>query len=205
MTKPIFISFYTKNTIYQDISNKMLTPSLEKLKLEYHIYNIKSLGDWKSNAILKPKILLRALNDFPNQDIIWNDVDSEVLKYPDLLFNVHEKYDIALCYLKWESHYGRPSDKGKSELLDGTVFWRNNERVKQFINELIIRSTNKGIDHQKTMAKMLNENVFGLKVLTLPREYSYLTSKPNGDKPAVELDDPVIIHYQKSREGKRFI
>jgi len=202
MNKPIFISYYTKDTIYQDAINKYLIPSLKKLELEYHIYDIETLGDWKSNAIQKPIILQRALNDFPDRDIIWQDADSEILKYPNLLFNIPEEYDIALHYLNWKAHYGRKGDDGKSEMLDGTVFWRNTDKVKDFILHLIHDSTKKGIDHQKTMAKMLEINK-AFNVFPLPRTYSYLNTKPDGSKPAIEIENPVITHHQLSREAKR--
>lgn len=202
MNKPIFISFYTKSTIYEDALNKYLIPSLKKLKLEYHIYDIETLGDWKSNAIQKPIILQRALNDFPDRDIIWQDVDSEILQAPSLLFNIPEEYDIALHYLNWETHYGRPNDKGKFELLDGTVLWRNTDKIKDFILHLIKDSTEKGIDHQKTMAEMLKVNK-AFNIFPLPRTYSYLLSQPNGDKPVIEIKNPTIIHHQMSRQAKQ--
>ena len=203
MNKPIFISYYTKDTIYQEAINKYLIPSLKKLELEYHIYDIETLGDWRSNAIQKPIILQRALNDFPDRDIIWQDADSEILREPDLLFNIPEEYDIALNYLDWKTHYGRPSDEGKFEMLDGTVFWRNTEKNKYFMKELIELSTEKGFDHQRMMAEMLDQPESTMKIFPLPRTYSYLSSKPNGDKPAIEIEYPVIIHHQMSREGKK--
>ena len=61
-------------------------------------------------------------------------------------------------------------------MLDGTVFWRNTDKVKDFILHLIHDSTKKGIDHQKTMAKMLEINK-AFNVFPLPRTYSYLSSK----------------------------
>lgn len=203
MNKPIFISYYTKDTIYQDIINKYLIPSLQKLELKYHVYEIESKGNWRANAIQKPLILQRALDDFPDNDIIWQDADSEILREPDLLFNIPEEYDVALNYLNWKAHYGRPTDDGIFEMLDGTVLWRNNIAVQRFITELITESTQKGKDHQKTMAKMIKNKDPKLKVFPLPRTYSYISSQPNGDKPATEIENPVIIHYQKSRNGKQ--
>ncbi len=203
MKKPLFVSFFTKDTIYQEAINKYLIPSLKKLKLEYKIYDIETLGDWKLNAIQKPIILQRALNDFSDRDIIWQDADSEILREPDLLFNIPEEYDIALSYLNWKLHYGRDTDDGKYEMLDGTVFWRNNEKNKIFIKELIELSTKKGIDHQKIMDEMLKYPGSLMNIFPLPRNYSYLSSKPDGSKPAKELEDPVIVHHQMSRQAKK--
>lgn len=205
MSKPIFISFYTKSTIYEDVLNKYLLPSLKKLELEYHIYDIETLGDWKSNAIQKPIILMKSLTEFLDKDIIWIDVDSEILQDPSLLFNIPEEYDIALHYLNWKTHYGREGDDGKFELLDGTVFWRNTKRVKNFIKALIELSTNVGKDHQKQMAYMLENGKPELKlnVFPLPRTYSYISSQPNGNKPVIEIENPVIVHHQMSRVAKR--
>ncbi len=202
MNKPIFISYYTKDTIYQEAINNYLIPSLKKLNLEYHVYAIETLGDWKSNAIQKPLILQKALNEFPDNDIIWQDADSEILQDPSLLFNIPEEYDIALHYLNWEAHYGRPSDVGRFEMLDGTVLWRNTIKIRAFIDELIENSTSKKIDHQKTMSRML-ETKEGMKVFPLPRTYSYLPIQPNGEKSFIEIKNPVIVHHQLSREGRK--
>lgn len=196
--KIIFISYYTKNTIYEEAINKYLLPSLRKFDLEKHIYAIDSKENWRQNAIQKPLILKEALEMFPDYDIIWQDADSEILEYPKLLFELPKSYDIALCYLNWMLHYG----KAGMEMLDGTVLWRNTEKNRKFINELISRSTKKGIDHQKTMSKMLEEKE-DVCVYPLPRSYSYITSKPNGEKPVIELENPVIVHHQLSREAKR--
>lgn len=196
--KPIFISYYTKDTIYQEAINKYLIPSLLKLELKHYIYEIETLGDWKSNAIQKPLILKQALERFPDNDIIWQDADSEILKEPDLLFNIPEEYDIAVHYLNWKAHYG----KDGGELLDGTVLWRNNEKVRVFIEKLIKSSTEKGIDHQKIMTKMI-ENDKEIKVFPLPRTYSYIATQPNGNKPTIEIENPIIIHHQLSRYGKK--
>ncbi len=202
MNKPIFISYYTKDTIYQDAINKYLIPSLLKLELKHYIYEIETLGDWKSNAIQKPLILKQALERFPDNDIIWQDADSEVLQDPGLLFNIPEEYDIALHYLNWKAHYGRESDEGKFEMLDGTVFWRNTAKVRTFIDELIKQSTEKKTDHQKTMARMLEEYK-DYKIFPLPRTYSYLPTQPNGDKSFIEIENPVIVHHQMSRQAKK--
>jgi hypothetical protein len=185
-------------TIYEEAVNKYLIPSLKKLDLDYYIFPIESLGQWRQNAIQKPLILKEALIKFPEHDIIWEDADSEILQYPELLFNIPAQYDVAVHYLDWEIHYGWV---GK-EMLDGTVYWQNSEKVRTFIDNLILLSTNKGIDHQKTMASML-ENNKDMTVFELPREYSYITSKPNGDKPVIEIENPIIVHHQLSREAKR--
>ena len=196
--KPIFISYYTKDTIYQDAVNKYLIPSLLKLELKHYIYEIETLGDWKSNAIQKPVILKQALERFSDNDIIWQDADSEILQNPSLLYNIPEEYDIALHYLNWEAHY----NKEGMEMLDGTVFWRNTIKVKAFIDELIEKSTMKKVDHQKTMSRML-ETKEGIKVFPLPRTYSYLPTQPNGEKSFIEIKNPVIVHHQLSRQGRK--
>ena len=198
MKNIIFISYYTKNTIYEEIINTHLIPSLKKWDLKYHIFDIENKGSWQLNAIQKPVILQQALNKFPDYDIIWEDADSEILQYPELLFNISEQYDIAVHYLNWNAHYGKEG----MEMLDGTVFWRNNDKVEVFIDNLILLSTDRGLDHQKTMAKML-DNDKDINVFPLPRTYSYLMTQPNGNKPVIEIQNPVIIHHQISREAKR--
>ncbi len=140
--------------------------------------------------------------DYPLPAGMYKQEDSQ-----DILIkatkNIPEEYDIALYYLNWKAHYGRDTDEGKYEMLDGTVFWRNNEKNKIFIKELIELSTEKGIDHQKTMAKMLDAPESLINVFPLPRTYSYLSTKPDGSKPAIIIENPVIVHHQMSRQARK--
>lgn len=198
--KITFVTFYTKNTVYEDIFHSHLKVGLEKWNLPYKVYVIESESNWFRNAIQKPIIIQRALDEC-DTNLIWIDVDATINEYPSLLFNIPEKFDIGLNWLDWHSHYGRSRDIGKKEMLDGTVYWKNSEKMELFVEEWKQKSTNQQRDHQKTLAHMIEENK-DINVFELPRTYSYIHCKPNGQLPLVPLEKPIITHWQKSREAK---
>lgn len=232
MDKPLYITYYTKGTIYEEVFKTTLLPSLEKWGLDYHAYEIEDTGQWHTNARLKPQIIKRALEEFPDRNIVWIDSDASIEKYPHKIdmINKLRTADLATHWLSWEKHYGRDTDKGKFEMLDGTVYFRNTQDIRDFVDLWIkAQGTN---DHQKTLARMLrgNDDVFanpnksiahcgclGMG-FSLPNknmrrihfdlddlgwEYCYIATRPNGEPPAFPLENPVIVHHQASRIAKR--
>lgn len=199
--KLIFISFYSKNTVYEKIINARLLPSLKRLNLPYWIKSIENRGSWSRNACQKPAIILEAMNRF-QEDIIWIDADAEIKEFPSLLYKIPEKYNIGIHYLSWKEHYGRPSDKGKFELIDGTIYIRNNQKMRLFILKWKQISTDKEINHQRILAEMIIERT-DIKVFDFGRKYCYITLTPGNKKPAIELENPIILHYQASRIAKK--
>lgn len=207
MSNLIFISFYTKDTIYEKAINNYLIPSLQKFDLPYYTWGIENQGTWAKNTINKPLIILEAMRKF-KEDICWMDADAIINEYPELLFKLanddkYKEIDIGVCYLSYEEHYGRPSDKGKFELIDGTIFIRNNDKMKKFITQWKENSYDKGINHQKVLERMLEKRRADINIYNLPRDYCYIVTTPKGKPPAKPLGRPVISHYQLSRDAKK--
>jgi len=200
-----YVSFYTIDTIYEEVFHSHLLPSLQLYNLSYWVKGIKNKGSWAKNTVQKPAIILKALKAYPNHDIVWIDVDAKIKEYP-LLFDelsfLHIDEDIAVHYLDWFVHYGRERDRGKTELIDGTIFVRNNKKMVDFVTEWKSRSTDIGVNHQRVLEKMIKEKK-DIRCYNLPREYCYIMSTPHGKDPKIQLDKPVICHYQASRKAKR--
>lgn len=95
-----FISFYTICTPYQNIMFQKLLPSLERWNLDYDIEGINDLGDWFANTSFKAEFILNMLNKH-KQDVCFLDADATIEKYPELLFTIPEKYDVACHFLDW--------------------------------------------------------------------------------------------------------
>jgi len=199
-----YVSFYSIDTIYEKLYHTHLLPTLKLWNLPYWVKRIKNLGSWADNTCQKPAIILEALNKYPKHNIVWIDTDAKIKDYPLFLgiLNLYDNCDIAVHYLNWFSHYGRPSDKGKTELVDGTIYIRNNKKMREFIKEWKQNSTDKNINHQKVLEKMLEKRK-DIKVYNLPREYCYITTTSSGKKPAIPLKEPIICHYQASRKAKK--
>lgn len=204
MNKLKYVSFYTEDTIYEEVYNSHLLPSLKRNLLSYWVKGIKNKGSWAKNTIQKPAVILEALKTYPKHDIVWVDADVKIKEYPLLLgiVSIYGTEDIGVHYLDWYTHYGRESDKGKTELIDGTIFIRNNKKMVDFVTEWKKRSTDIGVNHQRVLEKMIKEKK-DIKCYNLPRTYCYIMSTPHGKLPKVQLKRPVICHYQASRKAKR--
>ena len=197
----ILCAYYTSN--YKSVYEKYLEPSLVKLNLPSYIEIVEEFGSWKVNTDYKPLFVLNCLNSM-GCDIVLTDVDSRINKYPILFDKIPEQYDIAAHTFRWDLHYGRPSDKGKTELLSGTLYLRNNDKVKRLVKKWIELIPDYNWEQnalQEAIKQMPDINV-----LNLPRKYCYISTTPrgiNGGVPAVVVKDPVISHFQESRKQKR--
>lgn len=196
MNNWIIVSYYTKN--YTDIAYKYLIPSVKKLNLPHYITEIPNLNNWKEATDYKPIFINNCLT-LHKSDLVFIDCDATVNEYPELFDRLNESagIHIAYHYLSWETHYGRPKDKDRFEFASGTLYFRNNEKIKQLIIEWI-KNTKIYSPEQKALEIAIKYSK-NLHTFDLPRSYSYINSTPRGE-PATKLDNPIITHYQASRE-----
>lgn len=192
------VSYYTENTVYKDIANEYLIPSLQKTKLEWEVDAVANKKDWYKNTAYKPSYIYMKLCN-TDKDIVWVDCDARIVVEPSALSTFPLEYDIALHYLDWSRHYKRPKDTTK-ELLTGTLYLRNSLKVKQLVNKWAIESMNNtGIWEQKILERLLKAR--DIKVFELPEEYCCIVDQKG--KIPTYIHDPVIIHYQASRSVKK--
>lgn len=189
------VSFYTLN--YKEVAEKYLIPSLKRLNIEPYIICVPNLNNWKLATDYKAQFCLDCLNGF-KEDIVWIDCDATVNYYPDLFDELsNSNVDIAYHLLSWETHYGRPKDMGKFQFCSGTLYFKNNEKVKQLANKWI-EYTKIYSPEQKALEEAIKQTPELIKA-ELPREYCYIESVPGGHPPAIPLERPLISHYQVSR------
>jgi hypothetical protein len=202
MRHTTFIAYYTENSPYKEIAETKIIPSLNKFKLNYSVESVPNLGNWYNNTAYKPKFILDHLVDCPfPYNLVMLDVDCTIEKDPILFDEIPEEYDIALHYLDWKSWYGY-KDSNIKELLTGTMMFRSRPKVKAMCKEWYEIANKTKEWEQKVLEKIIKN--YDLKIYELPIEYIYINSLPRGEEPIVKCD-PVIIHYQASREWKRKI
>lgn len=205
MNNFIVVSFYTDHTVYEGVMENYLKPSLEKFQLPHVIYKHESLGSWNKNVTLKPYSIKLAFEQY-NCDVVFLDADAVIERRPDLFYDLPQEFDIAAHYLDWNSHYGYSETPPRKELLSGTIYLRNNAKVKALVNDWYYTSQLTTIWEQKVLESCIKKNESEYKIYSLPLEYIWLKSLPDGREPLEKLDGPVVIsHAQVSRQLKRFI
>ncbi len=196
------ICFATVDTPYVSILERQLEKSCKNFKLKTYFATVPNLHNWYRNTAYKPKFILDALNNL-KRDVVWIDADATIEKYPILFDIIPKEYDIALHNLSWRKWYGHDSDT--KELLTGTMYFRNRQVVKDLCQEWYDKSNadvTSNIWEQKILQNIIGK--YPIKIYELPIEYIYITTRPNG-LPSLIKCDPVIKHYQASREWKRKI
>lgn len=181
----IYISMFTNDVIYGEAIKKLIA-SLEKYKLKSKIYEIENRGSWHLNTDQKAEIILRAMEDFPDDDIVWIDADAEVIEKPVLF----DTFNCEIAYYFWQDH---------KELRSGTMFIKNNYKMKRFISSWIKLNQSNDIWEQRNLQFILQNNP--VKTTYLPISYCLIYDN-QFDKELLKNDKPVIVHYEVSRKAK---
>ena len=186
------VSFYTKNTGYQK-EIKKLELSVKNTKHEIYVEGIKDMGSWDLNTKYKPHLILNAMRKYPKEDyFLFLDSDAIINKNIPI---EDISGDIAVC------HKAIKAKKQKGWLLSGTVFIKNNEKMKNIMFEWIeINKRNPKTFDQDTLYTVLKNNFEEIDIQRLSLKYC----KINGSNNSVhkKIKDPIISHNQASRRLK---
>ena len=192
MSDWIVISFFTEDTPYaQEI--KKLEASLIKWNIPYHFFLCRNYGIWRKNLNHKSEVIYKALDKFPDKDIVFLDADAVVNSYPTLFDELSgdKKYDVGIFRLK-------ESRIEPNELVSNTLWFRNNTTARYLVirwNSLARQKMH--IRHQKCLdiaiKQILHEELI-LRVYELPFEYACIF-----DHPARKGRSAVIEQFQASR------
>jgi len=189
----IIVSYYTSN--YKEIAKTYLEFSLKKFNLKYYIEPIENKGSWKLNTDFKPIFIQQCLQKF-KENIVFCDVDATFNSYPELFNSIPQEFDIGVHTLDPFLLFGH--NKIPKHIASGTLYIKNNERIFTLIDKWIsflptVRWEQKALE--KAIILMPE-----IKVYDLPREYCYIVSKPDFSPPNIPLINPIISHFQCSRE-----
>lgn len=202
----VIVSFFTKKTPYEQVLADYLGKSLTQYDIPYLCYAFDSLGSWRKNVTLKPHSILLAMQQCPNQNIVFLDGDATIESYPKLFEEIPLEYDLAAHYLDWNAWYGHTDKEPKKELLSGTMFFRNTEKVRKLVMQWYNDAINNfDIWEQKILQNILKKNESEYVIYPLPLEYAYIKTLPSGSEPKIKVEQPVIIHHQLSRKLKHLI
>ena len=186
----LIVAYYTENTSYQSLAVS-LKKSIDQFSIPYHVAPIKDLGSWEKNTHHKPYFIKECLNTF-DSNILYVDVDAVFRRYPDLVLTL----DCDIAYrtenFRWRS----------DEALSGTIFLKNNDKVKRMVDRWIALNEAVPADRmkpetweQKNMQRAQRE-FSEVSYFNFPPEYTFITDHTRRMYPNVS---PVVEHYQESR------
>ncbi len=191
----IFVSYYTVG-VYEKVMQDYLLPTLKRWGLKYDISGIKDLGNWQKNTGFKCKFIKAMLLEH-KEDICFLDADATVEKYPKILFNIPDEFDVAIHLLDWHLMWRDKIGESQRELLSGTMVVKYNERSLKLLDEWILQvEVQKNVKEQKVLEKILLNNS-DYKYYDLPPSYCAI-KKFDGTVPEY-IGEPVILHHQISR------
>ena len=171
----LFISFYTFDGKYPELAKK-LTKSLNKFDLKSHIVKLQnSFTTWEEGTHFKSKFILQCLLKF-RTPVVWMDIDTEIWRYPELLFGDH---DFAIYNWCDKNHHldGKIIFDPETKLLlcSGGV-QKHFIRLLLFISDKLIGKIeeikNKKVGDDSILDQAFNEGKFDLKTLWLPKTYN---------------------------------
>lgn len=174
-------AFHTDDELYNRHAQEF-EQSLKDIGISnYHISKIPPIESWVNACAVKPRIVLDSLSS-TDLNIVYVDIDARFRSYPELFENFN--YDIG-------AHL-----KDGSELLSGTLFFRNNDKVKKLVRSWL-KSQRKNPEKwdQHVLQNTINDNAsLELRLGNLPPSYCQIFDSMS------HFGNPVIEHLQASRE-----
>ena len=182
--RPIFASYYTKNTGYEKQVEELKT-TLRRFNLESDIKGIKDLGDWYKNTYIKSQFVVETMKRHPDRSIVFVDADAKIRRTP-VLFN---DYDCDFAFHLYN----------KKELLAGTLYFKNSKGGRYMANQWlkIDKERLTTLMPQKNLQAVFDKCKDKIKWDTFPIEYCMIF-----DCRARGRVRPVIEHFQLSRKYK---
>jgi hypothetical protein len=196
-----FIGYYTTGTPYE-AEAEGLKASLNALSLDHDIRPYPNRGSWQKNTQMKSEVVRDFLDAYPNERLVYLDVDAEVKSRPVLLFDLH-------CDIAAAKHGGH-------ELLSGTVYFGGTPACREVVERWIAfcqkypeRLPGGLLPHFPREDHAWDQRMLDLavrntacKFVELPMAYTYIQNLSEKMYPDVT---PIILHTAASRRYRDII
>ena len=182
------ISFYTEDTQYEDLAHTF-RESAGDVGLDSITFRAKNYGDWAKNCNQKAAFIYTAYHMFPEDDILYVDIDATFNSYPKALEEYQDPFDIGYHSLR------------DTELLSGTLIFRHSATSANILKHWIYHSKKSPkVWDQRTLQNILDANDH--KLFPLDASLCYIFDISKKIYPDVV---PVIVHHQASRKYRKII
>lgn len=188
----LVVAYYTIDNIYSKCARNFIK-SAQKFNIPYMVTPIEHQGNWVKNTQYKATFLKQQLEKLKATSIVYVDIDAEFKESPDLFKSLDESENTLLAAHNLDHRkFGRGD---KFELLSGTLFLKNCEQTYKIVENWEIECRNNPkIWDQKALENVLTKQK--INYFPLPEEYCTIFDYMR------EVKNPVIVHYQASREVK---
>ena len=187
----IVCGYYTGD-VYKVYAQKLIE-SLRALDISYDIIEIPQQGDWYKNTQYKPTFLKMMLKKHPETNLIYVDTDAIFCRHPDYFDKLDKELEVNIA-VHLLNHSKRRRKNHPAEMLSGTIYLKNTEKTRQIVDEWIVICEKGGtLWDQRALAEVLRNHRYHL----LPEEYTTIFDYMS------DVKDPVIKHFQASREERR--
>jgi len=194
MSNPIVISYYTKNTPYEE-EVRGLVSSLKKFGLEHDIVPVDPQGTWQKNTRIKAGFIGKMIRKHRGKSLLWMDADSVMVNKPALIGLIDTD---AAFYFRTTG--GRvPRIREDCELISASMFFRANERTL-LLTEMWIeanRRNERDLEQHNLQGILPEWRRMGGTLSLLPQAYCKIFDS--------DQDHNVIIQNQASRRFQALV
>ena len=179
---------------YQKIYDEHIGPCIKVLGLKPHNHYERKPDNWAAITRLKPGIILEELKR--GNPVLYVDCDAEITSKEVMNIDniVPQDYIAAVAFL---NHYDWcRGDASRNEPMTGTLFFRPS--AIPLIEKWVKLCEAGDLPDNKYFEQLVNFETKG--VFHLDIKWSYINSLPGGSKGLIPCGNPLIIHFQASRE-----
>lgn len=170
----------------------------QKHDVPFELYPYRSAGNWRINTQRTVSTALRGLEGYPGANIVRLDADARMMGYPRF-------FDKLSCDIG--AHHRKHGRNDTYHWNTGTLYYANNDKVKDFLRDQIKRLeeyNEGGIKHYPGLDWLLRNTDHELVIGELPVTLSYIFDTRQPEEVAFK-DDVIILHTQASRQKRREI
>jgi hypothetical protein len=200
MHKPLVVSYYTKNTLYQlEVQN--LIASCDNWGIEADIAGVDSFGSWELNCAFKPFFILEKLKTH-NRPLLWVDADGVFVRKPD--FSLFKDCELSVRI------NAECSEDHPSKVITSTLYINYSEETLELIRlwakecqrQIMDETRKEEFWDQIALRDVLRDKQWPKSVMPIPLSYAKIFDHPEDLK---RVDEPVIEHFQASRRYKNSV
>lgn len=164
MVEPVFVSFFTENWLYPQMSVR-LAKQLDAMGLKHDIRRMDEGADWLANTRIKARFIRQMLDVYPS--IVWLDVDSDMHQLPRMLMDFSE--DLLL----------RPHSTVPGRAWHVSVMgWKSFRQTKALCNAWIKQAEAAGGTDEAAFDAVINRFESKVSIGRMPLKYHRLPHEP---------------------------